>query len=55
MLFARDCSQRVNWDAARNEMETLATEQTLHSKADYAAALDLLEVCPELGEYMAEF
>ena len=63
MLYACDCSRRVYWDAARNEMETLATswlvdefEQTLHSKTDYAAALDhLLEMCPELGEYMAEF
>ena len=44
-------------------METLATswfvdefEETLHSKADYAAALDqLLEMCPALGDYMAQF
>ena len=44
-------------------METLATSwfvdefgETLHSKADYAAALDhLLEMCPALGDYMAQF
>ncbi|KAJ7393745.1 hypothetical protein OS493_003404 [Desmophyllum pertusum] len=54
---------RVYWDAARNEMETLRTswlldefQQNLHSKADYSAALNhLLEVCPELGQYMADF
>lgn len=44
-------------------METLRTswlldefQQNLHSKADYSAALNhLLEVCPELGQYMADF
>ncbi|KAJ7394833.1 hypothetical protein OS493_000668 [Desmophyllum pertusum] len=54
---------RVYWDAARNEMETLRTswlldefQQNLHSKADYSAAFNhLLEVCPELGQYMADF
>ena len=31
-------------------------EQTLHNKLNYAAALDhLLKVCPEFGEYMADF
>ena len=44
-------------------METLATswlvdefQQTLHSKNDYAAALDhTLTMCPELEEYMTEY
>ena len=44
-------------------METLTTswlvdefEQSLHSKTDYAAALEhILTVCPELLEYMTEF
>lgn len=55
--------ERVYWDAERHEMETLRTswlidefERTLHSKHDYAAALDhTLMMCPELNEYMAEF
>lgn len=55
--------KRVYWDAERHEMETLKTswlvdefERTLHSKNDYAAALEhTLMMCPELHEYMAEF
>lgn len=43
-------------------METLKTswlvdefEQTLHSKADYAAVFDhVLRVCPELDQYMKD-
>lgn len=54
---------RVYWDAERHEMESLRTswlldefQQSLHSKNDYAAALEhTLGVCPELEEYMKEF
>ena len=52
------------WDAERHEIENLRTsswlldefQQSVHSKNDYAAALEhTLAVCPELEECMKEF
>lgn len=55
---------RVYWDHAdREELQTLKTawlvdefEQSLHSKREYKEALNhLLEVCPQISDYLAEF
>ena len=55
---------RVYWDHAdREELQTLKTawlidefEQSLHSKRDYTEALNhLLEVCPQITDYLAKF
>lgn len=54
---------RVYWDAVWHEMASLSMpwladefQQNLHSKSDYASALDhVLMVCPELGQYMTDY